>query len=230
MNKSNYRPDIDGLRAIAVLSVVLYHFNIVQLKGGFVGVDIFFVISGYLITGIINNEIERGNFTFAGFYERRVRRIFPALFGMLLAVLAVGAWLLLPHDLEPLGNATIATLLFGSNVLFWRQSGYFDTTSDFNPLLHTWSLAVEEQFYIGFPMLLLLVHRFAPRALKPVLIGCMFISFALCVWVQAIRPTATFFLLPFRAWELLLGSILAIGAVPAISNRLLRETVAMLRL
>jgi peptidoglycan/LPS O-acetylase OafA/YrhL len=230
MNKSSYRPDIDGLRGIAVLSVVIYHFNIAPLTAGFVGVDIFFVISGYLITGIIKNEIERGNFTFTRFYERRIRRIFPALFGMLLAVLAVGALLLLPYDLRRLGGATIATLFMGSNVLFWRQSGYFDSTSDYNPLLHTWSLAVEEQFYIGFPILLVLVHRFAPRTLKPVLIGSMLISFALCVWVQAVRPTATFFLPPFRAWELLLGSIIAIGVVPAISNRILRETAAMVAL
>lgn len=226
----SYRPDIDGLRAIAVLAVVFYHYGIGGLSGGFVGVDIFFVISGYLITGIIQKEIERGSFTFSGFYERRIRRIFPALFAMLLVTLVVGAWLLLPSDLMKLGNSTLSTLFFGSNVLFWRQSGYFDTSSEFNPLLHTWSLAVEEQFYIGLPVLLILLHRYAKDWLKPILIGCAIVSFALCVWMQALRPSATFFLSPFRAWELLLGGLLAVGAVPPMANRPLREMLSVLAL
>lgn len=222
----NYRPDIDGLRAIAVLAVALYHYGIGPVHGGFVGVDIFFVISGYLITGIIHKELGRGDFTFAGFYERRVRRIFPALFAMLLATLGVGAWLLLPSDLVNLGNATLATLLFGSNVLFWRQSGYFDRSSEYNALLHTWSLAVEEQFYIGLPALLMLLHRCAKAWLKSALIGSAIVSFALCISIQEYRPSATFFLSPFRAWELLLGGVLAIGAIPAIHNGSLRWVVS----
>lgn len=222
-----YRPDIDGLRAIAVLAVVLYHYGIGPIHGGFVGVDIFFVISGYLITGIIHKEIGRGDFTFVGFYERRIRRIFPALFAVLLATLAVGGWLLLPSDLAKLGNSTLATLLFGSNVLFWRQSGYFDTSSEYNPLLHTWSLAVEEQFYIGLPILLILLHRFAKGWLKLALVACAFASFALCIWVQPLRPSAAFFLSPFRAWELLLGGLLAVGAIPPIYDKRLRSAISM---
>ncbi|MBZ4185589.1 acyltransferase [Thermomonas sp. RSS23] len=226
-----YRKDIDGLRAIAVLAVVLYHYGIGPLHGGFVGVDIFFVISGYLITGIINKEIEQGSFTFSGFYERRIRRIFPALFAMLFATLAVGAWLLLPSDLVRLGNSTVATLLFGSNILFRRQSGYFDTSSEYNPLLHTWSLAVEEQFYIGLPILLLLLHRFMRgEGLKLALLICAVVSFVLCFWVQLLRPTATFFLAPFRAWELLLGSLLAVGALPPLRHAVARTSVSWLAL
>ena len=132
-----YRPDIDGLRAIAVLSVVLYHFGIGGLQGGFVGVDVFFVISGYLITGIIHSELAHGEFTLSRFYERRARRIFPALFVMLLATMLAGLFLLLPSDLAKLGQAAIATILFVSNALYFRQSGYFDEASDFNlSLIH----------------------------------------------------------------------------------------------
>ncbi|WP_374012384.1 acyltransferase family protein [Pseudoxanthomonas koreensis] len=221
-----YRPDIDGLRAIAVLAVVLYHFGIGPLHGGFVGVDVFFVISGYLITGIIHREIQAGTFTFADFYERRIRRIFPALFAVLLATLAVGVWLLLPSDLARLGGATLATLAFVSNVLFSRQSGYFDTSSEYNPLLHTWSLAVEEQFYIGLPILLILIHKFARTRLKAVLAACCIVSFALCLLVQPLRPAYAFFLSPFRAWELLLGGLVAVGGMPAVAHRLPRECVA----
>lgn len=226
MAKPTYRPDIDGLRAIAVLSVVLYHYGIGSIHGGFVGVDIFFVISGYLITGIIQKEISRGEFTFSGFYERRIRRIFPALFAMLFVTLVTSAWLLLPSDLRRLGSAALATLLFGSNVLFWRQSGYFDPSSEYNPLLHTWSLAVEEQFYIALPVLLILLHRFARGWLKPALIVCAIVSFAFCIWVQKFRPTATFFLSPFRAWELLVGGWLAIGVIPPILAARLRLLVS----
>lgn len=230
MHPLKYRPDIDGLRAIAVLAVVLYHYGIGGINGGFVGVDIFFVISGFLITGIIHKEITRGDFSFSGFYERRIRRIFPALFAMLLVTLFVAAWLLLPSDLVRLGNSAIATLLFGSNLLFWRKSSYFDISSEYNPLLHTWSLAVEEQFYIGLPILLILLQRYGKGWLKAVLFVCTIVSFALCVWMQALRPSATFFLLPFRAWELLLGGLLAVGVVPPIVSRPLRETFSGLAL
>lgn len=226
LNSKAYRPDVDGLRAIAVLSVAMFHFGIGPFQGGFAGVDVFFVISGYLITGIIHKEVAAGEFTFVGFYERRVRRIFPALFAMLLAVMLVAPAILLPSDLERLGVSAIATLLFGSNILFWRQSGYFDPSSQINPLLHTWSLAVEEQFYIGFPILMLLIERYARRQIVPLLALAGVISFALCLYFQPLRPTATFYLLPFRAWELLLGALLAVGAVPPITHRLGRELIA----
>lgn len=226
MTAITYRPDIDGLRAIAVLSVVLYHYGMQPLNGGFVGVDVFFVISGYLITKIIHRQVSEGRFTFADFYERRVRRIFPALFAMLAATLMAGLLILLPSDLKALSNASIATLLFASNVLFWRQSGYFDPSAELNPLLHTWSLAVEEQFYIVFPILLIIVERYAARWLKPLLALAALASFAACVALQGWQPAAMFYLSPFRAWELSLGALLAIEAVPPIASRRLREAVA----
>ena len=225
-----YRPDIDGLRAIAVLSVVLYHFGIGGLQGGFVGVDVFFVISGYLITGIIHSELAHGEFTLSRFYERRARRIFPALFVMLLATMLAGLFLLLPSDLAKLGQAAIATILFVSNALYFRQSGYFDEASDFNPLLHTWSLGVEEQFYVGLPLLLMTVHRYKPDWLVRVVGSCAVLSFAACVLAQPIMAKLVFFLSPFRAWELLLGSLLALGVVPRFRNDAVRQATSAIAL
>jgi peptidoglycan/LPS O-acetylase OafA/YrhL len=230
LSSGPYRRDIDGLRGIAVLAVLLYHYEIGPLCGGFVGVDIFFVISGYLITGIIQREIAEGTFTYAAFYERRVRRLFPALFVMLPVTLAVGLGLLLPSDLRALGTSGVATLSFWSNVLFWRSSGYFEAGAELNPLLHTWSLSVEEQFYIGLPILLLLVSRFARRWLGPVLVLTAVVSLAACVGFQLHRPTATFFLAPFRAWELMLGALLATGFAPRLRRRAAREGTAALAL
>lgn len=221
-----YRPDIDGLRAIAVLAVVFYHFGIGGISGGFVGVDVFFVISGFLITGIIHREIEQGKFTFTGFYERRIRRIFPALFTVLATTLVAGSWLLLPSDLVLLGKSTLATLFFSSNIFFWRNSGYFDSGSELNPLLHTWSLAVEEQFYIGLPILLIVVYRYARAWLKPIIAVLALLSFIGCVLIQGLWPAGAFYLLPFRAWELLLGSYLAVGGLPSVSKPWLRELVS----
>ena len=218
-----YRADIDGLRGVAVLAVVLYHFGIGQFGGGFVGVDIFFVISGFLITAIVQTEIAQGRFTYARFYERRVRRLFPALFAVLLVTTMVGTWWLLPTDLMLLGKGLIATMLFASNMFFWRESGYFDNDSEINPLLHTWSLAVEEQFYIGLPILLMLTYRFWRRHLTLVLSLAAIASLLACLLVQPAKPSATFYLSPFRAWELLAGSLLGIGAVPAIRRRAGRE-------
>lgn len=226
----DYRADIDGLRAIAVLAVVLYHYGIGGLQGGFVGVDVFFVISGYLITGIIHKEMQRGDFTLTGFYERRARRIFPALFVMLLVTMVAGLFLLLPSDLVRLGKAAAATVLFVSNVQYLRESGYFDSSSDFNPLLHTWSLGVEEQFYVGLPLLLMLAHRYRPAWMLRIVALCALSSFAACVVVQPIMAKPVFFLSPFRAWELLLGSLLALGAVPQIRGDRLRGATAVLAL
>jgi peptidoglycan/LPS O-acetylase OafA/YrhL len=223
-----YRPDVDGLRAVAVMAVLLYHYGIGPFHGGFVGVDVFFVISGYLITKIIHRQIGQGRFTFAGFYERRIRRIFPALFAVLTATLLAASFILLPSDLRALSNAALATLAFTSNVLFWRQSGYFDPSAELNPVLHMWSLAVEEQFYIVFPVFLIAVHRFAPRLLVPLLAIGAVVSFAACVALQAWQPAATFYLSPFRAWELALGGLLAVGQAPALTARWLREGVAAL--
>lgn len=224
---SKYRPDIDGLRAIAVLAVVLYHFGFTPMRGGFVGVDVFFVISGYLITMIIAGELDAGRFTYSSFYERRIRRIFPALFAMLAVATIVGLVVLLPSDLLLLGKSLLATILFGSNLFLWRTSGYFNATSEINPLLHTWSLAVEEQFYLVFPFVLALLMRTSLRFALAGLATMVAVSFLLCVVVQPIRPTATFYLLPFRAWELGVGALLALGAFPTIGSRFARDAISV---
>lgn len=222
----SYRADIDGLRGIAVLAVVFYHLEFGVLHGGFVGVDVFFVISGFLITAIIQREIQQGRFGYSSFYQRRIRRLFPALFVFLAFTLLGGIAILLPSDLAVLGRTTAATVLFGSNFYLWRTSGYFEGTAELNPLLHTWSLAVEEQFYIGLPILLLFLHRYANRALRPALILVGLLSLAVCVWAQPHRPTAVFFLAPFRAWELIVGAALAVGIVPVLRLRWQRELVS----
>jgi len=222
----NYRPDIDGLRAVAVLAVVLHHLSASLVPGGYVGVDVFFVISGYLITGIISREMQEGCFTFARFYERRAKRIFPALFSVLTATLLAGYFLLLPSDYASTLRAAMGTLLFASNMVFWRDmaEGYFAATDNgLNPLLHTWSLAVEEQFYVFFPILLLLCFRYFRRHMALILTICALVSLAGAIlWIQS-KSVAVFFLLPFRAWELLVGALLAINVVPAIKSLVVRE-------
>lgn len=221
-----YRADIDGLRAIAVVGVIAYHFGVPGCGGGFVGVDMFFVISGYLITGIIAAQIQRGDFSYLGFYNRRIRRILPALYVVMLATLAFGSATLLPSDLVYLGKSAVSTLLFSSNLFFWKTSGYFDGGHAINTLLHTWSLAVEEQFYIVFPVFLLLAFRHLRAHLRSLLwIGAV-ASFLACVWLQQSHATATFYLAPFRAWELVLGALLAIGACGRPPSGPLREVAA----
>jgi len=206
-----YRPDIDGLRAIAVIPVVFFHAGIAQFRGGFVGVDVFFVISGYLITSLILQEMKEGGFSTLVFYERRIRRIFPAVFGLMLALFVVGYWLLLPQPFVELSKTALATTFFASNLLFWRQAGYFDAPGESKPLLHTWSLAVEEQFYILFPLYLLVVVRWLRHGLKWLTVCVALLSFALSLYGVAFKPSATFYLAPTRAWELLLGALLAMG-------------------
>ena len=221
----HYRPDIDGLRAVAIVPVVLFHAGLGAFSGGFVGVDVFFVISGFLITGLIRHEIDGGRFTLANFYERRIRRLFPALFAMLFAASAVAAWLLLPADLVDFAKSVLATSVFGSNFLFWGEAGYFGRAAEEIPLLHTWSLAVEEQYYILFPLFLLWV---AARGRKRYVTATALVTaatFALSVVYLPIDPDATFYLAPFRAWELGLGALLALGAFPAPHRHALRTLV-----
>ena len=204
-----YRRDIDGLRAVAVLAVVLFHFGVPGVTGGFVGVDVFFVISGFLITSIIWRERQAGHFSFVDFWARRARRILPALFVMMAATLAVGWFLLAPKDYEELGRSVHYQAIFTSNLLFSRQHGYFEAASDIKPLLHTWSLAVEEQFYIIFPLLLtLLVSRLKHWRLA--LFAILLVSFGMSVWAVSHAPQKAFFLLHMRAWELLAGAMLAV--------------------
>jgi peptidoglycan/LPS O-acetylase OafA/YrhL len=227
-NAIRYRPDIDGLRALAVLPVVLYHFQIWPFTGGFIGVDIFFVISGYLITSLIHGEMEQGSFTIVHFYERRIRRIFPALFAVIAVSCVAAAILLFPIDLIRFGHSVEATVVFGSNFLFRNSAGYFDAVADRKPLLHTWSLAVEEQFYVLFPAILLFLRRAGQRAQFWVIVAILAASLALAVHQVKIAPETAFYLLPDRAWELMLGAVLAIGEFPLPSQRWLREILTLI--
>ncbi|MDB5648729.1 MAG: hypothetical protein JWL62_249 [Hyphomicrobiales bacterium] len=230
MKKSIYRPDIDGLRAIAITLVLLFHLNVGFTKGGYVGVDVFFVISGFLITGLVVKEAGASRFSLGHFYERRVRRLFPALFAVFAASSVAAYFVLFPPELEAYGRSLISAIAFVANLFFWNGAGYFADGSEVLPLHHTWSLAVEEQFYLFFPLMLLPLLRLSPRALKPSLwVGAMF-SFALSVYFMRTDPESAFYLLPARAWELLTGALLAVGAVPDISTRRLRDGAAALGL
>ena len=205
----NYRREIDGLRAIAVLAVILFHAGFKIFGGGFSGVDIFFVISGYLITTIILGELEQGKFSILNFYERRARRILPALFFVMLVCIPIAWILLLPNDMKSFSKSLIAVSLFASNILFRHESGYFDTANELKPLLHTWSLAVEEQYYIIFPILLILLWRAGRKRVLLVLGTIFFTSFALAQWGSIAKPSSAYFLLIARAWELLAGAFAA---------------------
>lgn len=203
-----YRPDIDGLRGIAVLLVVLFHGFPYAAAGGFVGVDIFFVISGFLISTIIMQGIEQHRFSFLDFYVRRIRRIYPALILVLAASLIFGWFALFSEEYELLGEHVAAGAGFVANIIYWREAGYFDVRQDLKPLLHLWSLGVEEQYYLIWPALLVIIWRWV--RLVPLLIGTLLlVSFVLNVSLVNASPDATFYLLPARFWELLLGSMLA---------------------
>ncbi|WP_428990235.1 acyltransferase family protein [Methylocapsa aurea] len=221
-----YRRDIDGLRAVAIVPVVLFHAGVETFSGGYIGVDVFFVISGYLITKMISDELNAGAFSILRFYERRMRRILPALTVVVAISLALGWIFLLPLSYRSLANSAIATAAFASNIYFWRQTGYFEQATELFPLLHTWSLAVEEQFYIGFPLLVLLLRPMGRTTLAVVTAGAACVSFALSAWAVDTHPSAAFFFLPTRAWELALGALLALGAAPIGTSRYLREFVA----
>lgn len=206
-----YRPEIDGLRAVAVLSVVLYHFGVPGLGGGFVGVDIFFVISGYLIGGILWGEHARtGTVSLLAFYVRRFRRLAPAFFAMAAAVAVVGWFVLLPVEYREFSKSLIAATVYLANVQFWRQAGYFDTGAEEKVLLHTWSLSVEEQFYLVLPLLILLLRGRA-GSLHLTLWALFAASLAASLVLTARMPEAAFYLFHFRAWELLAGVLLAIA-------------------
>ncbi|HEV2561575.1 MAG TPA: acyltransferase family protein [Rhizomicrobium sp.] len=227
---AHYRADIDGLRALAVLSVILFHYHVAPFSGGFVGVDIFFVISGFLITSLIHDEIAERKFSIARFYERRVRRIFPALF-FVLAVSAIAAGILFfPYDLQHFGSSLEATIVFGSNFLFNATAGYWDTVAQRKPLLHTWSLAVEEQYYLLFPAILFFAAKGGEKLQRIAIALILALSLALSIWGVRAAPTSAFYLLPYRAWELMLGGMIAIGGVPAPKARWLREVLCLLGL
>lgn len=204
-----YRREIDGLRAVAVIPVILFHAGFTIFSGGYVGVDIFFVISGYLITSIIISELEQGKFSILRFYERRARRILPALFFVMLSCIPFAWMWMLPAQFKDFSQSLVAVTVFASNILFWRESGYFAAASEEKPLLHTWSLAVEEQYYMLFPIFLILLWRFGRSPVFYSIIVISIISLLLSEWGWRNKPTANFYLAPTRAWELLAGSICA---------------------
>lgn len=225
-SSTTYRPDIDGLRAVAVGAVVAYHVGSLHMYGGYVGVDVFFVISGFLISSIIFSEIAASRFSIAGFYERRIRRIFPALFAMLL-VYSIAAWVFfLPSELVDYAKTLMATTASVSNFYLWLQSGYFDHRNA-NPLLHTWSLAVEEQFYILFPIFLILARRVIPRRLRESVVVLSVLSLALSIIEVAKNPDTAFYMPYTRAWEMLLGTIVALGLFPPLRSAWLRNLAAI---
>jgi peptidoglycan/LPS O-acetylase OafA/YrhL len=206
-----YRPEVDGLRAIAVVAVILFHAHLGVAPGGYVGVDVFFVISGYLISSIIMRESEQGRFSFVRFYERRIRRIFPALF-VVLTTTTIASWFILPPEaLQTFSQSLVATVAFVSNFFFWLKSGYFGGDADLFPLNHMWSLSVEEQFYIVFPFVVLIGYATRRWLLHVIVLGAFILSLALCIYVTRHHQMAAFFFTPLRAWELLAGVILAMN-------------------
>jgi peptidoglycan/LPS O-acetylase OafA/YrhL len=221
-----YRTDIDGLRALAVVPVVLYHVGVHVVRGGFIGVDVFFVISGFLITQLLYRDIRGGKFSIIRFYERRIRRIFPALVAVLLAVFVLGNLYCLPAELVDLSKSLTAAVLSVSNFYFWMTSGYFDGQSGSKPLLHTWSLAVEEQFYVFWPLLLFALHTFVKRRMMAMTVGLVLVSFLISLAGMWFFPSGNFYLPFSRAWELGIGALLALDAVPAALGPAARNLMA----
>lgn len=204
-----YRADVDGLRAVAVLAVVAFHAYPKSVRGGFVGVDVFFVISGFLISGLILSGLGSGSFSFLEFYARRVRRLFPALIAVLLTVLAVGYVTMLPGEYASLGEHTLAAAAFVGNILNYSEAGYFDLPAVKKPLLHLWSLGVEEQFYFLFPAILVGIWRLKSARLLLAALGAA--SFVLNIAVVHRYPSFSFYLPLTRLWEFIAGAMLAWG-------------------
>lgn len=222
-----YRSDIDGLRALAIVPVLLFHAGFTTFSGGYVGVDVFFVISGFLITSILLKDIRNNTYSILDFYERRIRRIFPALFAVILFVLVVSPFALLPDDYSFLPKEIAGALLFVSNIVSWRKSGYFSSDAEERPLLHTWSLGVEEQFYIFAPILLFFIISTLKKKPDLFLLAIFAASFLLSIFLTEPKPSAAFYLLPSRTWELMAGSLLALNRVPKAKSALLNEGIAL---
>jgi len=204
-----YRKEIDGLRALAVLPVIFFHAGFTGFSGGYIGVDIFFVISGYLITSIILKQKTENNFSLAHFYERRIRRIFPALFLVMFACIPFAYLWMLPSNFTEFGQSLVASSTFTSNILFWMQSGYFDNVAETKPLLHTWSLSIEEQYFLLFTLFIVLAWPFGKKFIVGALILVVLVSIGIAEWGWRNHPMANFFLTPMRVWELLAGALLA---------------------
>lgn len=207
-----YRPEIDGLRAVAVMMVLFHHAGFSWASGGFVGVDIFFVLSGHVIATLAFEALAQGRFSIAQFYERRARRIMPALIVMTATLVAPAYWLMLPNQLIAFARNMAATLMLTSNIRYWRQGSYFSERSELNPLQHSWTLAVEGQFYLLFPLLIPMLRRLGVRPTVLVLTGAMIFSLALSEWASHWHPAANFYLAPSRAWELIAGVLSALAA------------------
>jgi peptidoglycan/LPS O-acetylase OafA/YrhL len=219
--KLGFRPDINGLRAIAVLAVIGFHFELAAFRGGFVGVDVFFVISGYLMTGIILGRLQSGTFSIGGFYLDRARRIVPALAVLIAVLLGAGALFLLPDEYRLLARQSASSALFVSNIHHWRETGYFDPGLDQKWLLHSWTLSLEWQFYLLYPLVLpLLVRFFAPSRLPLLLAAAGLLSLACMLVLSRTAPAAGFYLLPPRGWELLAGALVYV--VPPLTGRIAR--------
>ena len=216
-HQRNYRADIDGLRALAILLVIIFHAFPKFLRGGFIGVDIFFVISGYLITGIIINGQNQGNFSLLQFYSRRIKRIFPALIIVLIFCLIAGWFGLLANEYEILGKHIAAGSVYISNFALKNEAGYFDTQAEYKPLLHLWSLSIEEQFYLVFPLLLMVTIRFNIKPIYIILL-CLIASLLFNIIQIDNNPTAVFFYPSSRAWELLIGSFVACIGIYSADN------------
>ncbi len=214
-----YRPEVDGLRAIAVLAVIIFHAGYEQMAGGFLGVDIFFVISGYLITTILYNDLDRGSFSILKFYERRIRRIVPALLLTILLAMPAAYLLMLPEALENFGQSVVATIAFANNVLLLLKTDYFAPDIAFDPMMHTWSLGVEEQYYIAIPILMYVAYKAGRRRATAIGIAAITLaSFLFCLWASRHAPAANFYLIFSRAWQLGAGSLVAM-AEPALKRR-----------
>jgi peptidoglycan/LPS O-acetylase OafA/YrhL len=220
MQNNNFRHDINGLRAIAVIAVVLFHFNASWMPGGFAGVDVFFVISGFLMTGIVFRGIEQENFSILKFYVARANRIIPALAVLCLVLLVFGWFYLTPLDYKALGKHAASSVAFLSNIIYWRESGYFDAASHEKWLLHTWSLSVEWQFYILYPLVLVAMRKFMSiKTMKFLLLVGTVLGFVFCVIATYKWPNPSYYLLPTRAWEMMLGGIAYLYPLTLQENR-----------
>jgi peptidoglycan/LPS O-acetylase OafA/YrhL len=222
-----YRPDVDGLRSIAVMSVIFFHFGIPGFGGGYVGVDVFFVISGYLIGSIILQGLEAGTFSFIDFYLRRIARLYPAYVFVICFTTVAAFIVFLPREFRDFGKSLVASVLYASNILFFREAGYFDASASLKPLLHTWSLSTEEQFYVFFPGFAYLAYRWLYReAFFGLLVSVAVASLLYSAFQIQNDKSAVFYLFQFRAWELLLGVIIATGKLPRASTRILADCEA----